>query len=242
MKSLLTLVLLIITFCSYSQIDYLEIPKFDSTYVQHSEFSLCFSKTHKLAFWSAYELNPSDTVNNYERSTKYIKDDLLSDIGIITATATDYKNSGYDRGHLTPANDMRYEYTATLEVNMYSNIVPQNPSFNRGIWNILESNVTNLTNKYSNIYIVTGPIFTENMKKIGTVSVPEFYYKVIVVYDGIQYKGIGFIVPNKKCENISNYSVPINYVETLTGIDFFFRLDDNTETIIEKNSDYNFIF
>lgn len=242
MKTLFTLIFILFCLNSFSQIDYLEIPKFDSTYVQHTDFSLSYSSTYKLAFWSAYELNPSDTVNNYERSTKYSKDDILTQNRINTATANDFKNSGYDRGHLTPANDMRYDYTTSLEVNVYSNIVPQNPSFNRGIWSSLENRVTNLTKKYKNIYIITGPILTSNMIKIGTVSVPEFYYKVLVVCNNGQYKGIGFIIPNKKCETLTNYSVPINLIESLTGIDFFYRLDDTTENNIEKNSDYNSIF
>jgi len=239
MKIIFTLLILLFIQFSYSQISGLEVPRCDSTYVEHGSFSLLYSEQHEQSYWVAYDLVPSDTIKNYERRSKFNEDELIL---TKSAKGSDYKKSGFDRGHLVPARDMRYGFQEIIEVNVYSNISPQRAGFNRGIWRVLEANITHLTRKYEHVYIVTGPILTDNLPSIGMnkVSVPNFFYKVIMVYDGSEYKSIAFVIPNKKGEyKLDKYSVSVNYVETLTGFDFFYKLNNE---VIENNCDYNVIF
>lgn len=241
MKKLLALLLMIISFNSYSQIKYLEIPKC-TNYTNHNTYSLLYSEKYKQAIWSAYELIPSDTIIKYKRKSNFQKDNLIKNF---TINKNDYKKSGYDRGHLVPARDMRYDSLSIIVVNYYSNISPQLPGFNRGIFRVLEGKISHLTRKYDNIYIVTGPILTDSLPTIGEnkISVPNFFYKVIVTYKNGEYKGIGFIIPNKKSKfSLDKYCVSIDFVEAITGLDFFYKLNDKIENIIEKNSNYNTIF
>jgi endonuclease G len=114
---------------------------------------------------------------------------------------------------------------------------PQVPAFNRGIWKKLEELVREWAIENESIYIVTGPILKKGLPAIGSnqVSVPEFYYKVILDYTEPEIKGIGFIMPNAASkEALSTFAVSIDSVESITGIDFFPRLENEEETIIES--------
>ena len=83
-----------------------------------------------------------------------------------SAKPSDYTKSGYDRGHLCPAADMTHSAEAMEETFLMSNISPQLPVFNRGIWKSLEKQVRDWGEK-ERIYIVTGPVFKDNKGKIG---------------------------------------------------------------------------
>ena len=66
------------------------------------------------------------------------------------------------------------------------------------------------------IYIVTGPILTNVMESIGlnSVSIPRYFYKVILDYNQPEIKGIGFVIENKKGElSLTSYAVSIDDVE-----------------------------
>ena len=90
-------------------------------------------------------------------------------------------------------------------------------------------------------YVVTGPVLNKPYyQTIGEnkVAVPEFYYKVLLDYKEPEIKGIGFILPNKKCDDgVENYAVTIDKVAEVTGIDFFPKLPDAEEEKIESESE-----
>lgn len=157
-----------------------------------------------------------------------------------SATLTDYKGSGYDRGHLAPAADMKWSATAMSESFYMSNMSPQRPGFNRGIWKRLEQLVRTWAVEYEEIHVVTGPVLKGSFKSIGPnqVSVPEYYYKVVLDYKKPELKGIGLILANASSKKpLRNYAVTIDYVESITGINFFVDLPDNIEEEIESNLD-----
>jgi len=123
-----------------------------------------------------------------------------------------------------------------------SNMSPQHPSFNRGIWKKLEGSVRNWADDNGEIYIVTGPILTGNYSTIGfnRVSIPNYYYKVILDYKKPELKGIGFILPNQKSNSsLQSFAVTIDEVERKTGIDFYHSLSDEIENQIESTIDVN---
>ena len=153
-----------------------------------------------------------------------------------SATLSDYKNSGYDRGHLAPAADMKNSAISMSESFLFSNISPQVPSFNRGIWKELEALVRDWVDSEGDMYIVTGPILKDSLGTIGDnkVTIPKSFYKVI--YCNQKEKMIGFIIPNKKSNDyLNSYVTTIDYVESITNIDFFSALDDFLEKELESN-------
>jgi endonuclease G len=152
-----------------------------------------------------------------------------------SADLSDYRKSGYDRGHLCPAAAMKINQQAMDETFYLSNMSPQQPQFNRGKWKQLEAQVRKWTLKEDTLHVVTGPILTDSLTTIGAnkVSVPAYYYKVIYCPNDVP-KMIAFIMPNTKLlQPISAYAVTVDEVELKTGVDFFSALPDAIENELE---------
>ena len=90
---------------------------------------------------------------------------------------SDYVKSGYDRGHLVPAADITTNSRDLAETFLLSNCSPQNIGFNRGYWASLEKKIRSLTNSYSDVYILTGPLFIPHKEADG------YYVKYKVIGD-----------------------------------------------------------
>ena len=211
-------------------------------------YSICYRESYEQAEWSAYCLTEEELVKNAKRS-----DDFRSDPEISTGSATpaDYKKSGYDRGHLSPAADFAFDEEAMSETFYMSNMSPQAGSLNRGIWKDLESQVRVWAKTFGRVYVVSGPILEKTASEyqsIGEngVSVPEFYYKVILAplyedekdkatpQDAKEIIATGYIFPNEKCEGeLDDYAVSVDEVEKRTKLDFFSLLEDKTENEVE---------
>ena len=214
----------------------LEIPKTNTgeIIVNHIGYSLLYNEKHEQASWVAYELTKKESNKIYERSDKFITDPKVK---TGTANDSDYAGSGYDRGHIAPAADMGWSDTAMAESFYYSNMSPQTPSFNRGVWKKLEELVRTWAVENNSVFIVSGPVLTAGLPTIGPhkVSVPKYYYKVILDYTEPSIKGIGFIIPNSGSnEQLQHFAVSIDSVEKFTGLDFFPLLVDEQEDSIEK--------
>ena len=210
--------------------------KVGSKIIEHDHYTLGYNEEHEQASWVAYRLTDHQIQNPITKR----KDNFRSDPKVKTGSATlsDYKGSGYDRGHLAPAADFKWSATAMSESFYMSNMSPQVPGFNRGIWKNMESTVRNWAVENDEIYIVTGPVLENTLGSIGSnrVSIPSQYYKVILDYKKPDIKGIGIIMPNEKSDaSLSLYAVSIDEVERVTGIDFFPELPDKIEERLENN-------
>ena len=215
----------------------LEIPKLQpgEYLIEHFAYSLSYNEDHEQANWIAYELTGKETVSIINRSDKFIIDPLVL---TGSATTSDYSKSGYDRGHLAPAGDMGWSELAMTESFYYSNMSPQVPGFNRGVWKRLEELIRDWALENDTLYVVTGPVLNNNLPAIGenNVSVPAYYYKVVLDNTLPDKKGIGFILPNASSKiPLHTFTVSIDSVESLTGIDFFPLLPDTLESRIENN-------
>lgn len=218
------------------KISHLELPKpfRDHQIVKHFAYTLSYNEQHEQADWVAYELTSEEKIKRFNRTNKFLPDPL-----VITNSSnnSDYGKSGYDRGHLAPASDMEWSMTAVAESFYYSNMSPQVPGFNRGVWKRMEGLVRAWAVVNNSIYIVTGPVLTNGLATIGPdkVSVPKYFYKVILDYSEPSIKGIGFIIANASSqEPLQNFAVTIDSVEKFSGIDFYTQLPDLQENLIEK--------
>lgn len=200
--------------------------------LSNTNTSLAYSEAHEGAVWVFYHLTPDHINGTAERKDNFKIDHLVT---TGSAALEDYVGSGYDRGHLAPAASMKINQTAMDESFYMSNMSPQHPSCNRGRWKSLETKVREWVITEGELYVVSGPIFKDNIETIGEneVTVPGYFYKVI--YDG-ENKMIGFILPNEKCpDDLIDYAVSVDSIESLTGIDFFSILDDDMENSLESN-------
>ena len=131
---------------------------------------------------------------------------------------------------------MAWSEVSMSESFYLSNISPQNPAFNRGIWRELESKVRSWAVKHDEIWVVTGPVLSGDLKKIGDnqVSVPNYYYKVILDELEPNISGIGFVMSNSSGnEGISEHAVTIDSVENISNLDFFSHLEKGIESEVE---------
>ncbi len=203
--------------------------------IYHTGFALVYNEAHEQADWVAYELTAEETQKAFERGDVFMKDPLVK---TGTAADEDYLHSGYDRGHLAPAADLGYSLSSMAESFYYSNMSPQLPAFNRGVWKRLEGQVRVWARNNGAVYVVTGPVLKPGLPSIGAnkVSVPELYYKVILDYLMPEYKALGFVLPNAGSKlPLTEFAVTIDSVERLTGIDFFPALPDKDENTLEAN-------
>jgi len=162
-----------------------------------------------------------------------------------SATLSDYRGSGYDRGHLVPAADMAFNTTAITETFFLSNISPQSRDFNKGIWKELEELTRDWAIKFKKLYVVTGPVLKDGGKgTIGNneVTIPTAFYKVLLDLSEPDQKAIAFIVPNEvSYDPLFKYAVSIDEVEKQTGINFFPNLmtrELERELEAQKNIDF----
>jgi endonuclease G len=216
----------------------LAIPQFtspaSSEIIEHTGYTLSYNTVRKNANWVAYELTAEEVNGKEPRDNGFVPDPSIKGN---QATDDDYRRSGWDRGHLAPAADMKWSKEAMEESFYLSNVSPQNSNLNRGVWKSIEELVRKNAKEHGKLLVVTGPVFT-SLKGLGSIGknkvmIPNGFYKVILAYDN-GYHGIGFYCENKSGKKEpGRYALTIDEVEELTGIDFFYRLPDEVEKEVE---------
>ncbi len=258
-KSIYTLVavLFVLGFYLYDNFavgEYMVVDDFDSTeinkdfdflptsttgqLVTHQFYSLSYNETYEQAEWVAYNLTSKQIT-----STKFKRPYFQKDKKVKTKSAhyKNYKNSGYDKGHLCPAGDRKFSKEAHDATFLMSNVSPQEHQFNAGIWNRLEQKTRFWTTKYKGIYVITGGILKPNLPTIGTekVAVPDAFYKIILDYTQPEIKAIAFLIPHLESNKaLYSFVTSIDTIENLTNIDFFSALPDDIEDKLESSSSY----
>ena len=208
----------------------------DELVLKRTGFTVSYNKVWKVPNWVAWTLTPERAKGKVKRADDFLPDPDLDESH--RATDSDYYRARYDRGHMAPAGDMKWDEQAMQESFYLSNICPQAPNLNRGDWRILEENCREWAAKGHTLYIVCGPIVEngKQSKRIGKnkVTVPDHFFKVIL-WGGSEPQAIGFIFPNDDCDKeLFDYAVSVDKVESVTGIDFFQTLPDELEEQVEK--------
>ena len=204
--------------------------------VKHNYFTLSYSEKDEQPEWVYYELTSEMVRGKQKRTDDYRPDSLISSV---SAQLEDYRGSGYDRGHLCPAGDMKLNHVSMTESFYLSNMSPQDRYFNAGIWNDLENNVRQWAIASGRIYVITAGVLTQNKGKIGSngVSIPKYFNKVIHDPNG-QGKMIAFLLPNENSiKPLQTFVVSVDSLESLTGIDFLPSLPDTIENLLESQKD-----
>lgn len=197
---------------------------------EHTFYQLDYNEAHEQSNWVHYVLIKGNILGKTKRTNNFRADTKVS---TGSAQLADYKGSGYDRGHLCPAADMKQSKVAMQETFYMSNMSPQHPSFNRGVWKKCEEHFRKLL--VDTLYIVTGPVLKNNIGIIGAnkISIPGAYYKI--AYDKGKEKMYAYVIPHKgSLAELSTFEVSVDSVEDLTGIDFFYQLPDELENELEK--------
>lgn len=207
---------------------------------KYKGMDLSFNPQYHIPNWVAWELTADETSGEISRTNKFSADPEIPE----SAETWDYNYSGYDRGHMAPAGDMRWDREAMEQTFLMTNICPQVKSLNAGSWKNLEEKCRLWAQADSAIYIVCGPVIDgKPIEYIGDtrVYVPRRFFKVIISPYANPARGIGFIMPNGKVPGgMQACVVPIDSVESLTGHDFFASLPDDIEADVESQCDFHY--
>ena len=232
MSSRGTLSLLIFLFASVSLANTQQfLPVSDcEKYIDYTYYSICYSPEHRQAQWTKHELTRQSITGKAKRDNSYRRDPQLKD----PVEGSDYRGSGYDRGHLVPAADMKLNKTAMSETFYMTNMSPQAPGFNRGIWASLERDVRDLVMDHGDGHVVSAPVLENGLKRIRSgVSIPLEYYKILYIPE--QQKMYAWLFSNRTHSHSEpeDFFVSVDEIEQITGIDFFSELPDALEDRLE---------
>ncbi|MCJ7466332.1 MAG: DNA/RNA non-specific endonuclease [Maribacter sp.] len=201
--------------------------------VEHEHFTLSYNEPFEQAEWVVYVLKKEQLTYQDRKRPFFLEDPKVKSK---SADWRNYRGSGYDRGHLCPAGDRRFSEQAYNETFYTSNISPQDKDFNAGVWNRLELQVRQWAKRYGSVFVVTGGILEDGLQEIGEedVDVPNYFYKIVVKGPPERLEGIAFLIPSIESQkNLEQFTVPIDSIEKLTGIDFFQKLPDSEEAELE---------
>ena len=203
--------------------------------IEHVGYTVSFNAKHNIPNWVAYDLTSEEVAGVTPRAKHFEPDPQI----IGCPTTDDYKNSGYDRGHMAPAGDMKWSEQAMTESFYLSNICPQNHNLNGGDWKALEEHLRTMATQYEKVYIACGPIISAKPKTIGLyhqVAVPDAFFKVVLRKKGDSWSAIGFMMPNQAGhKSLNKYAMSVDDIEIITDMDFFYNLPDDIEEIVESS-------
>ena len=225
-----------------------ELPRFKSQKPSIVDYRLAYSVSFNSetlnANWVAWHLTRQHTHgpegDPYSRSK--LKPPYYLDLDTTTAHQElfDWHDAHppYEHGHLCPAADNKWDEAAMRQSFFLSNMTPQHGDFNSGDWVSLEKKCRHWANRYGEIYIATGPIFYNKIVKTlpeGRIAIPDAFFKVVLRLNP-EPKAIGFLFRNNgNAQDLSTAAMSVDEVEQITGLDFFYLIDDETEIEIEKS-------
>ncbi len=219
----------------------LEIPFMadDKNVIEHMGYTVSYNSSYRIPNWVAYELQDSELYGDFERADKFTPDPLVKGR---QAYDSDYLGSGWDRGHMAPAGDMKWSSQAMEECFYLTNVCPQNHNLNSGVWNDLEKQVRREARYYGKIWIVCGPIVDSN--KHGTigenrVQVPDSFFKALLAQKkNGSYISIAFVFPNEAGDKgMAAYAMTVNELEKKIDMDLFYNLDSSVQESVESEYD-----
>ncbi len=213
----------------------MRLPKYETSrggqLIVHTGYTVQYDADFKTPQWVAWSLTAEQAQGTVPREKDFYPD---PDVKGAKAYTKDYSNSGYDRGHMAPAGDMKWSASAMKESFYLSNVCPQNRNLNRGDWKELEEQERDWALSHGVVNIAAGPIYyTSTPTRIGNnkVAVPDAFFKVILVDYPDAPKAYGFIFKNEAGSHpLTSYQRSVNEVEEATGMDFFPGLSEKIES------------
>ena len=198
----------------------------NNQYICHTGYALNYNNRTRVAHYVVEHIKKTNLSGPAVRGNDFREDPVVP--VQFRATLTDYASSGFDRGHMAPAADFTWSAQVMSESFYLSNMMPQNPGNNRGIWKYLEEQTRAIATKYKDVYVITGTVYDKTVvPTIGNVSVPNQIYKIVI--DAKTGRTLAYMFPNIKLEvsDIDKYAVTVADIEQLTGIDFSPKIPAN---------------
>lgn len=208
----------------------------------HTGFALSYNRDTNCANWVAWELTREEARSKEVERVK----EFNADPSVPKANRVewyDYRQSGFDRGHMCPAGDMRWSMNAMMDCFFMSNICPQAKELNQKWWEHVERACRRWAGKEGSVYICCGPIYDKKSKaryigKDTKVRVPDGFFKVVLSLQKGKEKAIGFVYRNNnERQTMEDAAMSVDEVEKLTGYDFFPTVEKGLQDRLEATYD-----
>ncbi|MCR5414235.1 MAG: DNA/RNA non-specific endonuclease [Kiritimatiellae bacterium] len=207
----------------------------DIRVLNRGDFIVGWSPSLMHPAWCAYHV-PKDAAFEPGKRPGFRKDPRLK----VSPKAADYARTGYDRGHMAPNYAIATRFGPVAQTNTFcmSNIAPQTPALNRGVWRDIEHRIVNLwTARWGEIWVVVGAL-SEGCEKLNDtgIDIPTRYWQVVVAQDGKEIRALALLVEQDVPWRAwpARYLISIDELEDMTGYDFLAELDDDTEAMLES--------
>lgn len=206
--------------------------------LEKPSYALSYNCKTGIPNWVSWQLNRS-WLGSVDRSDDFRSEPDLPN-GCYAVRPTDYRKTGYDRGHLAPSGDRTKRKSDNSATFVMTNMMPQSPSNNREVWRELEEYSRDLVSQGKELYIVAGGEGKDKAIANGQVVVPKYTWKVILVLDnGNVEETIAVRMPNNNTiarTDWKDYIVSVDEIEKKTGLDFFSAVPKLIQTKIEAKA------
>ena len=226
---------------SLNQQQKLELPAIlqSDVIVSHLGYTASYNHSTLIPNWVAYELTDDELKGNLKGEESFRWDpDLDGD----QAWREDYSNSGWDKGHMVPKADLKWSERAYSESFYFTNICPQNHTFNGGAWVTTENMGRRIAKQYGRVFIICGPLVESN--KYGTIGthgvvIPDAYFKAFLIKVEQEYYAIGIAMDNSpERQDLKSCTMTVDELESRCGLDLFYNLDINAQVKAESTINY----
>lgn len=201
---------------------------------QRSGYYYSYNDARKVCNWIGYYLTKEDVTGSEIPLVTFHKDSAET----YCASENDYGNYSYTLGLMKPRSAARNSSSEMKEVHNMLNIVPMNLELSRGSWRILDNMIAGWAVIFDSLSVLAGPIFEQNPPELvgdAKVNVPDKFFKVVLVRNGLDLGAIAFVIPNNaEANNLNQYSMSVDSLERITGYNFFSELPDYLEGFTEE--------
>lgn len=220
---------------------------FPSNYLMEKpQYAMSYNRDNGTPNWVSWHLD-SSWIGSTPRQDDFRPDSTLP-AGWYQVQATDFSGSGYDRGHMCPSGDRTKTVADNSATFLMSNMIPQAPTNNQQTWANLENYCRSLASAGNELYIISGGQGISGYIANGHVAVPTNTWKVIMVLPSgsndvsrvtASTRLIAVFMPNNNSvvTDWKQYRVSTDFVESMTGYNFFSNVADSVENTIEANVD-----
>ena len=220
-----------------------EVPEYneDEDIVRHLAYTASYNHETLVPDWVAWRLTQGWACAGDVNNSSYCHESFSRDPDVREPKACreDYSHSGWDKGHMAPRADMKWNLKALEESFYFTNVCPQNHEMNSGAWRKIEELCRAMAQCSEPVYIVCGPIFTDHRHGTigkGRVQVPDAFFKALAVEVEGKLQTMGFIVDNSSQSFApKHYAVTVDSVEHVIGRNLFPRADEAAEATIDWN-------
>lgn len=218
--------------------------------MEKPQFALSYHRDNGRPNWVSWHLD-SSWIGSTPRQDSFRADTSLP-AGWYRVSSTDFSGSGYDRGHMCPSADRTKTVAENDSTFLMTNMIAQAPDNNQRGWATLESYCRSLAGSTNELYIISGGYGTSGYLAGGNVAIPSSTWKVIMILPKgtndvsrvtTSTRLIAIVMPNQNgiSTDWRSFRVSVDYVEQLTGYDFFSNVPDSIESVIESTVDNQLI-